>query len=110
MSLTYNKATTFLYVEADHHSRNEKNEEVDHVNKMTVSLNGKIIITLHFNHQKDPDRFSKFVMFKAKAGDAIAVNLFSSGGGTSSLELTVSHENITEIRSVDTQSSEEHGY
>ena len=57
MSLSYNSTTRILHVEADHHSRDQENREVDYVDKMTVSVNGDEIIVLHFKHQRAPDRF-----------------------------------------------------
>lgn len=106
MSLAFDAATKLLHIEADHHSRDRYNQEVDYVGKLTISLNGKQIIVLHFKHQVDPDEFLFDVMVKAKAGDVISVVLYTKVGGTKSLDLTVSNELISEIQSVDTQSSQ----
>jgi len=106
MSLSYNSTTRILHVEADHHSRDQENREVDYVDKMTVSVNGDEIIVLHFKHQRDPDRFYDDTMFKAKSGDVISVELFSFGGSNKSLDLTVSDGEISETQNVATQESE----
>ena len=46
------------------------------------------------------------MMFKAKSGDVISVELFSFGGSNKSLDLTVSDGEISETQNVATQESE----
>ena len=86
ITLTYDLDKTTLHVEAVHPSNNW---EIDYVRMMTVSLNGQIVSTLNYYHQTSAAGFSEDVQLPAKVGDVITVELFCTGGSSSSQDLTV---------------------
>ena len=86
ITLTYDLDKASLHVEAVHPS---SNWEIDYVRMMTVSLNGQIVSTSNYYHQTSAAGFSEDVSLPAQVGDVITVELFCTGGSSSSQDLTV---------------------
>jgi hypothetical protein len=85
MSLTYDLVKHSVHVQATHPS---DNWAIDYVRMLTVSLNGQEVSTLNYDHQTSVE-FSEDVPVTAQVGDVIKVELFCTGGSSTSRELTV---------------------
>jgi len=86
ITLSYDLDKGSLHVDADHPSDLlDKN----YVRMMVISLNSQPVQTLYYYRQKEHDKFSDDVSFKAQAGDVIRVELFCTQGGSLAQELTV---------------------
>ena len=86
MEISYDPAQGTLHVEAKHIS--------DHLNKhylrrLVIYRNGAKEQEIAYTRQKYPSKFIEDIPFIAKPGETIAVEVFSSEGGTKRVELTI---------------------
>jgi len=81
------------------HAKQRSSDHHNYVKKMTVSLNGHLVITVHYKDRHGTEEFLDNAILKAKEGDVISAVLYSSEGGNKSLNLNITDAEISEARS-----------